>query len=548
MTAPVSGTSGDHSGSTSGTALPPETTHAVLQLCRAMDAASVYGLKHPLFSKAVSAAHAAMDTALSRTPRLVITMIDAKLRFNGVAPAMRSNLTRHLSSAMKSKDLTSFTITKGMKLEEFTRLIDVLIRRDADFHEAVQSGAVGHVSSQNVVFREIREGEEVVKSSPLEQARQHSEADRIRAEAEAWLASTEQGGRGGGKGDDQGGDGQASSAGLQQIVAFLKGDVQSLGAEGDEAMKELASDPEKLAALITEAAVLRQRRPDLSSGETLSDLVIGCLRRSYEGLKASSALRDPQRRHELKHTLMLLEKKVSDRLSEITRGGDPSADARIAMEIAAIQSDLKDEPRPRDMRFGKAGAAGGAATRVPVMGEDRESWRKITVQGGEAHGGGGGGSAAADMAALAMVLTRIDELMRTPGTDRTFLGRLVREASQRAGSITSRTVKRIDRLARDIAVPSKSEKVELARQRERWLLAEIVQELLQPLTVMNCTLQMVSLGLSGEMDDGVRDAVSMAGEAGDRIETLTKRLLEITGVPEQLTVDRDRIAKDIYRD
>jgi len=35
-------------------------------------------------------------------------------------------------------------------------------------------------------------------------------------------------------------------------------------------------------------------------------------------------------------------------------------------------------------------------------------------------------------------LTRIDEMMRTPGTDRNFLGRMVREASQRAGSITNR--------------------------------------------------------------------------------------------------------------
>ena len=78
------------------------------------------------------------------------------------------------------------------------------------------------------------------------------------------------------------------------------------------------------------------------------------------------------------------------------------------------------------------------------------------------------------------------------------------------------------------------------------LLAEIVQELCQPLSVINCSIEMIKSSHLGAVSDSQLEILNLASTSGDRVKLLVDKLLELSGLPTTMTPDAD-IQSSLYR-
>jgi hypothetical protein len=365
---------------------------------------------------------------------------------------------------------------------------------------------------------------------------------------------------------------------VEQIVAFLKGDVLADPSKAIEGLRDAAADPAKLADLILKTAQVQQRAAHLEGGESLADFVVGCIQRTYDALLESPEAKTGQGKKNLSKALMLLEKSILDKLRSMTAVTD-SALAAISDAVEEIDSDLAIEAisaeymkkraalentEAKVLRFlkktekRKPGSAESLREKLMDGGLSLDGWKEIVVKSGAAGGAGPGGGGPADapgdgmrgIGMLAMLLSKLDELMgtirgadddRRPTED---LTRLVKEIEQEVNQVVSKTEQKVDDLARTVrkleelkesAQPHKDVPIEMARWKDN--LAEIVQELRQLITVISSAIEMIRTGRLGDVTRDQAEMLTLASGSSDRLKHLADRIFAISGVPVSMEPD-----------
>ncbi len=102
------------------------------------------------------------------------------------------------------------------------------------------------------------------------------------------------------------------------------------------------------------------------------------------------------------------------------------------------------------------------------------------------------------------------------------------------------TVAEIEQRARDSGVG-----IHLSREELLSSLAEINQELVQPLTTSTALLELLSSGRIGPVAEGQQEVVHTAVQSLERLETLIQYLQQISGVPRGLQPNRN-LLDDVY--
>lgn len=124
---------------------------------------------------------------------------------------------------------------------------------------------------------------------------------------------------------------------------------------------------------------------------------------------------------------------------------------------------------------------------------------------------------------------------------------LIQHTQGEAASLAQRvdadrdTVAELEQHARESGVG-----LNLSREELLGSLAEINQELVQPLTTASAMLQMLSSGRLGDLSDGQRDVLNVVGEGMDRLEKLIAYLQRISGFPVELSPDQ-AVLSEAYR-
>ena len=77
------------------------------------------------------------------------------------------------------------------------------------------------------------------------------------------------------------------------------------------------------------------------------------------------------------------------------------------------------------------------------------------------------------------------------------------------------------------------------------MLAEIGQEICQPLAVIKCSLDMILSKALGEISAMQKEMLDLAVESGSRVEMLANKLIEISGMPKGTKPDTE-ILDDVY--
>lgn len=85
----------------------------------------------------------------------------------------------------------------------------------------------------------------------------------------------------------------------------------------------------------------------------------------------------------------------------------------------------------------------------------------------------------------------------------------------------------------------------LSRRRLMTVLAEVGQEICQPLAVVNCAIEMVLNKSLGDVTDPQMEMLKLANDGGLKLKQLADKLMEIAGLPETMNPDAD-IQDDLF--
>ena len=237
-------------------------------LGQVLNNASLYGAEHKRTLDTFMQSFNMLEKVLALCPRLNLSMADGNLLVDGKATGVSNPFINVLAAKLDQLSVGGFSLIRGTSLEEYSKLVELLITskpvaEGGGFADVLSDSGLEHIQAEKVKYELVRDGAVVMDKD-----------EALKGQAEA-AAATE------------------AAETVQQIMAFLRGDpasgadTGSGGPGGDvpdgvaEGLANMANNStEELANLIMEAVSIRQRGPGLAAGETLGDIVVGCLRRT----------------------------------------------------------------------------------------------------------------------------------------------------------------------------------------------------------------------------------------------------------------------------
>jgi len=503
----------------------PETLRPVLiSLGRGLGTVAVYGTTHPSVEQIIDQTFEELQNALKNRKAIAIGTFNGSLTVDEEPVVARDVPVRTLEKRLVSMKVSHLALTRGLTRPELKKLLSALCApNDTQMKDTLAEGGLDHIEMSDVKYVALRDGEHKA-----------------------------------GKGNGNGAEGSAADTGttaisqvkFNQIIAFLKGETSGEAA-GD--VKKMLSDPERLGQMIMEAASIRQSAVPAENGESLADIVIGCLRRTYGGLRKEAEFQSAQGKVNLTKAMMLLEKNVLDKIHAALGVRHPEIDRRIFDAIREMEEEQQfemltahyfDQRRKLDKTeekliesIQKQGAE-KAGRQIGAPDVPAKDWQRLMIKAGletpagaESGGGPGGGL---DMGALAVVLEKLEGLMQIESSDPDQIRTAVSVTRNGLANYTSRIENRIQELEGQIDLgdpkgPTVEDHAEHLNREDLMLeVSKLTLALLQPLTVVNAS---VEAALRYAKEDAQKDLLDLAFESGKRMQSLTKRLMTLVGYP-----------------
>ena len=179
-----------------------------------------------------------------------------------------------------------------------------------------------------------------------------------------------------------------------------------------------------------------------------------------------------------------------------------------------------------------------------------ESWKSLVAKSASGEGrrgrGDGGeslGGAAESFGALAVVLAKFDDLMSSATPKADEVAKFIDHIEGHVDDVEQNTHEKIDKLNEDMQREiglGNAEQRQIRKHRAQFSifverLAELAQELMQPLTVINCSINMSVSGQLGEISEEQKELLSLAQSNTNRLNRLIEHLTKLVGYPKDLT-------------
>jgi hypothetical protein len=502
-----------------GREIPGDIRPVLISLGRALGTVSVYGLAHPSVEQILDQTFNELKLALQNKKSIAIGTFNGTLTVNEEPVIARDVPIRTLEKRLVALKVSHLALTSGLDRDELKQLLAALCApSDTQMKESISSANLSHIEMSDVKYVALRDGEKKA-------------------------------GKGRGKKGDGGGNGDSGdetvNVNVSQIVAFLK------GADGSAAaVKEMLSDPERLGQIIMEAAAIRQTAVSVHDGESLADIVVGCLRRTYGGLRKEKEFQSTQGKVNLTKAMMLLEKTVLDKIHAALGAQHPEIDRRIFDAIRKMEDEQQFEMLAAhyfDQRRKLDKAEDKLVESIKKNGPDKamelsagqdiplKDWQRLMVKAGvepAANSGGMGGGL--DMSALAVVLEKLEDLMQIQSRDPEQVKTAVSVTRNGFDNYANRIETRIQELEGQVELRKKTGLTvedhagHLNREELMMEVSKLTLALLQPLTVVNAS---VESALRHAKQGIQKDLLDLAYESGKRMHSLADRLMKLVGYP-----------------
>lgn len=228
-----------------------------------------------------------LQQILTRVNAVAFRIFDGSLIVNGDPVHEKTHNIEVFVDHLESIQIDNFTFTSDIDLENFINFLEIIeahkdeIDQLEGFATCLQRFKIKGVETKKLIFKEISDDEIIVDKDDL-------------------------------KGSS---DGNASgNDAVGNILAFLKGDLPSDNPNTLKQLQETATDASQMADLILNAAEIRQQESPIEDVESMVDFVVGCLRRTYDGLTQQKSAKTKTGKKRITKNLLLLEKEVLDRM------------------------------------------------------------------------------------------------------------------------------------------------------------------------------------------------------------------------------------------
>ncbi|MBQ6925261.1 MAG: hypothetical protein IJQ73_11520 [Kiritimatiellae bacterium] len=507
--------------------------------------ARTYGISHNITRNAAGMVAQALAAYLREFGALTFEVKGDDFFVEGVAIDMHTPALEALARRLAELGAADLSFGTEVTREELDRWFTVLDSGAAgapgSFGQTLASSGFHAIQSGNVTLREVAEDEDVFKKAEVEAAAHARFASRIR-NAERLLDSLP--------------DGQAMPA----IPVDL-------------------SDPQAFEDLLRIS-----QTPALSGGATpanrLADESANRLERLAQGLMAHPANRTQTGRRNLRKLLTKAESDITERLQKL--GADIEAVERLASRVKRLVEDLAvdgiaaryvklrgqaeaDGARLRRRMRGamRRGAGEGEALKGRLLGagltEEMVSellasgkggtgGSKSKVEGQMSEGGSQKPEASSQQptaesqkpeespSQLSELLSKLRKTDPGSGELPALVESILGEMSRSLLDTQRNANKQLETLRKIVMIPSyRTDNPKLTRQQLQSLMAELGQQLRQPLTVVNGGVGMILSGHFGAIPEAQRHIVKLIADSAAELDALVGRLIEIAGIPESLT-------------
>lgn len=519
--------------------LERDATDLIQMMSQTLNTALLYGIAHKVARSSLETSHTVLSMFIEFHGPIHFSLTEGLLLINGASTA-GSPLATSFTARLTGLNLFSFTVAPGFTLDEFIALYTLLLtpagQLDTTRNAADRLDQLGleHIEAKAFSYRRVADGD-TPPGAPASTGTINP----------APAASTPAG----------------EKPDLDNILAFLKDEHHADPERSAADIRHLAADTEKLAELILRSVEIRASMADLAEGESLTDLIVGCIQKAVHPILKDPATKTQKGRKQIKHSLLMLEKTLLDRLQKMA--GDAAAQATGNMmeeivedlDLDALASKYMKDHRMAEKTRAKVtrliervaddpGQLGELKERLLDQGLTPAGWQQLSVKltpppdpGVSKGEGPGPGGSTNEIRALTLLLARLGETIEQPpaGAANTAVKNLVEETGRHLTALTAMTGKKIGTLETLLA---DSERGTILNRRELMkILAEITQEIMQPLTIINGTTSMIRSLKTGPLTDTQGELLSVISESGDRLAVLTNHLMRIVGTPEARTPD-----------
>lgn len=504
------------------------------------------------FENTVKDRFSLVEAAFLKSAELRFTISHQSLMVNGVLGDMDNRYIRFLTEHISKMEVVNFTITRGMSIEEFNKLIGLLgksqvqVAQLGGFAGAVASMGFRNVETRKIVLKEITEDEMVVAKDQVD-----TEAIERKQQAES------------------------------AVLTFLSDETAATTGESVANLHEVSKEPKKTAEVIIKAADSRTSATPDAGKEDRGKVIARLLERFFDGLMLHPSSRSRTGKKTLEKTLEELKKELLAALhagpdDDISRAvgevvGRMAEGLRIAGVAVDYSKKLKalEESEKRILRFIKAQGLeklkqAEVEEQLGESGLDVSGWERLLAKSsvaGEGMEESGGvesadfGESEASIAGIAALLARLEgDIGRTKNDPESASAERIagdlKEASTKVAALVEGTERKIktlvDAVAADmerIEVLEKAEKEaggvpRLSRKKLITILAEIVQEICQPIAVIKCSIEMLQSVRLGQVTPAQKGMLDLAFQGVERIDVLAKNLAKISGLPTGLEPDK----------
>jgi hypothetical protein len=292
--------------------------------------------------------------------------------------------------------------------------------------------------------------------------------------------------------------------------------------------------------MILEAAAVRQKTGAIEQGESLADIVMGCLRRTYDGLTQESEFRSAQGKATLAKTMMLVEKTIIDKIRGSGTAESPGLEQRILAGIRDMGKErqfdmlsthyeeqcLKRKKTEETLtELIKQIGPERAREKLLASGIPTQDWHRLMAQPPPSSSSeNSGGSGGLDISAIATVLDKLDGLLQLAETNPTEAKNKIQDARQGIDEYSSLANAKIHEIEERVQESS-------AKERDKLILeiSKLTLSLMQPLTVINGSIEAAMATTDASIQ---KDLLELAYESGQSLDKMTKRMIELTDFPE----------------
>ncbi|MCK5849648.1 MAG: hypothetical protein KAH23_01940 [Kiritimatiellae bacterium] len=512
--------------------------------------------------------------------KIEIDVIGESLTMNDEVVDIDDHLIGVFAQHLRSLDIASFVVMKGIDSAEFEKLVEVLSARPDEmvqlggFSNVLKQFNMAHVHAISVKYERVSDDDAVVAKNKLQDGKSKLSKEDV----------------------------------AEKVAAIFK----DKGLSDDDAVKlmaEAAADPARMADLICEASAtgekdgVKEGAVDEKAGEKMLDN----LQKTFDMLMQGPSARTQKGKKDIAKMLGNIEKEMLKKL----KGPDAKEQAKAVSEAVDLMRDeLKMEAlaaeymkkrkaiadsEERILRYIKAKGldqvadtelegklaesgldAGGwgelvqksGATDVPGMGGGLPVAGGVPGSGvagsgvagavGAGTGAGGDGFSHLSIGHLATLLDHLeDQISKVEGDDGgqtpEEVASALTEVNNEINGMMVGTQKKITDFVGEIMAEqeestegeqgdvAKKKSTTMTKRRMLQVLAEIVQELFQPLSVVNCTLDMIVSKALGDVADTQIDMLKLARESTEKIQMLIDALNKISGVPDSESPDAEMI-------